>query len=293
MKCFYHNDLDGRCAASIVENQYDVSDYSKFIEVDYMIDLTPYLANISPREKVYFVDYSFTEKTMWVLEELLKKGCNIVWCDHHKSSMELEKKYPKLKKISGIRSKEYSGAVLTYMYLHDCEYDVIPEYIKYVDDYDCWKYNFGDNTTYFKLGIESIPYDYKDSVWVDLDITENSHFDFGEEVVTIDKIIKKGKIIKDYIDKNNEEYISKYGYESELDGIKCYVVNNKTNSWIFGDRIKKYPFVVVWVYNGEKYSYSIYSEGEVDCSKIAEKFGGGGHAGAAGFSSDKLLFHKK
>lgn len=38
---------------------------------------------------------------------------------------------------------------------------------------------------------------------------------------------------------------------------------------------------------------AIYSSNkEIDCSKIAESFGGGGHKGAAGFSSDELLFKK-
>ena len=37
------------------------------------------------------------------------------------------------------------------------------------------------------------------------------------------------------------------------------------------------------------YKCSIYSVKEdFDCSKFAEKFGGGGHKGAAGFSLDKL-----
>jgi oligoribonuclease NrnB/cAMP/cGMP phosphodiesterase (DHH superfamily) len=37
MKCFYHNDLDGRCAGSIVakyENNYNKED---FFEVDYVM----------------------------------------------------------------------------------------------------------------------------------------------------------------------------------------------------------------------------------------------------------------
>ena len=50
---------------------------------------------------------------------------------------------------------------------------------------------------------------------------------------------------------------------------------------------------MVWVFNGTKYSYSIFSSNlNVDCSKIAEKYSGGGHKGAAGFSSDELLFKR-
>ena len=42
---------------------------------------------------------------------------------------------------------------------------------------------------------------------------------------------------------------------------------------------------MVWVFNGEKYIYSIFSNDLNIDSKIAEKYGGGGHKGTAGFSS--------
>ena len=38
--------------------------------------------------------------------------------------------------------------------------------------------------------------------------------------------------------------------------------------------------------------YGLYSEGKVDVSKIAEKYHGGGHQGASGFSSKELIFKK-
>jgi len=49
-----------------------------------------------------------------------------------------------------------------------------------------------------------------------------------------------------------------------------------------------------YFFNGENYMYSFYSDekSKVDCSKIAEKFGGGGHPHASGCSSNKLLFKK-
>jgi nanoRNase/pAp phosphatase (c-di-AMP/oligoRNAs hydrolase) len=43
---------------------------------------------------------------------------------------------------------------------------------------------------------------------------------------------------------------------------------------------------ILWHYAKGKYKVSLFENGhdEVDCAKIAEKFGGGGHKGAAGFS---------
>ena len=60
---------------------------------------------------------------------------------------------------------------------------------------------------------------------------------------------------------------------------------------MFGKKYYEYPLVVNFAYNGKGFSYSLFSSNpEVDCSKIAETFGGGGHKGAAGFFLDKLIF---
>jgi oligoribonuclease NrnB/cAMP/cGMP phosphodiesterase (DHH superfamily) len=284
MKCFYHNDIDGRCAGSVVaqyENNYNKGDY---FEVDYIMELP--LNEIEENEKVYFVDYSFKKDTVWQLEKILDKTKNVIWIDHHTSSLNLEKELPWTKDIGGLRRDGISGAGLTYMYLYrrerlgDC-----PDYIQLVSDYDCWKFELGDQTTYFKIGIETYYYDALDEIWKHLFTDDLCRF--------VCDVIDKGRIIKEYIDMDNEQYRDNYAYESEINGLKCLVVNKKSNSWIFGDKIDKYPLVMIWVFNGAKYSYSIFSTNKnIDCSKIAEKFGGGGHRGAAGFSSDELLFKK-
>lgn len=288
MKCFYHNDLDGRCAGSIVaqyENNFNKKDY---FEVDYIMKLP--LDKIQENEKVYFVDYSFKKDTIWQLEEILKKTKDVIWIDHHTSSFNLEKELPWTKNIKGIRKEKISGAGLTYMYLYNCEFNDLPYYIKLVSDYDCWLYNYEPDTTYFKIGIEMQNYDALDNVWKSL------YESFVDNVclsVSEGSIIEDGKLVKKYIDNDNTYYREHFAYETEIEGLKCLVVNKKSNSWIFGDKFNKYPIVMVWVFNGTKYSYSLFSSNpNVDCSKIAEKYGGGGHKGAAGFSNDELLFRR-
>lgn len=280
MKCFYDKDLDGRCAGSIVaqyENNYNRED---FFEVDYVMVLP--IDKIQQNERVYFVDYSFEKNTIWQLEKILDITKDVVWIDHHTSSFNLENDLLWVKNIPGLRKDEISGAALTYMYLYHKFFNDIPHYIKLVSDYDCWQYKFEPETTYFKIGIETKPYDALDNVW-------NMLF----KNISIDEIISKGELIKTFIDNDNTYYREHFAYESEIEGYKCLVVNKKSNSWIFGEKYSEYPLVMVWVYNGEKYTYSIFSSNkDIDCSKIAEKYGGGGHKGAAGFSSTELLFKK-
>jgi len=289
LKCFYHNDLDGRCAGSIVAQYENNYNRKNFFEVDYIMQLP--LDKIQENEVVYFVDYSFKKDTIWQLQKVLEKTRNIIWIDHHTSSINLEKELPWTKEIEGIRQDKISGAGLTYMYLYGCYFDDLPYYIKLVSDYDCWIYKFDPDTTNFKLGIEMQNYDALDDVWKAL------HESFVDDVclsISEGTIIENGKLVKQYIDNDNLYYREHFAYESEIEGHKCLVVNKKSNSWIFGEKYNDYPLVMVWVFNGTKFTYSIFSSNpNIDCSKIAEKFGGGGHYSAAGFSSEELLFKKE
>ena len=71
-------------------------------------------------------------------------------------------------------------------------------------------------------------------------------------------------------------------------------INYVANSLVFGEQLtngsKVFGIVYYYSYMNKNWLYSIYSaDPSFDCSKVAEHFGGGGHKGAAGFSSDELL----
>lgn len=289
MKCFYHCDIDGRCAGSVVAKYCGNYNKEDFFEVNYEDPLP--IDKIEKNEQVYLVDYAFSTYTVWQLDEILRKTKNVVWCDHHESSTNLLNTRTDLKRINGIVQQGISGAALTYMYLYKCKLDNLPMYIKYVNDYDCWTYKHDPYTTYFKLGMEIMDHDALDQIWCIL----HSRYEakYYPEYDELDVILENGKVIKWYIDQDYEGYRDAWAYESEIDGHRCLVVNRKTNSWIFGEKYKEYPIVAVWVFDGEKYHYSLYSNNpDISCSQIAEKFGGGGHRGAAGFTTDELILKK-
>lgn len=279
MKCFHHNDMDGYASAAIVAaetNDYNKEDY---YEIDYVSEIP--VEKVGDNEKVFFVDYSFTENNIRFLEKLIQKGCEIVWIDHHKSSIEMLKKHPEYGKIDGIIKVGESGALLTYKYFNPGM--IPPMAIKLVSDYDCWIFRYGDDTTYFKLGVDAEDSSPLGEFWMNLIYKDQSSS-------LLDSVIKKGKLIKRYVDEQNKYYREHYGYESEILGMKCFVMSLKTNSWVFGEKYEEYPICVAWVFNGERYVYTVYSSRpDVDCDKIAKAFGGGGHAGAAGFSSKELV----
>jgi nanoRNase/pAp phosphatase (c-di-AMP/oligoRNAs hydrolase) len=173
------------------------------------------------------------------------------------------------------------------MYLFQCDFDEIPTFIKLISDFDCWLFKL-DNTLEFKYSLESTDYDALDVIWNSLMRDENTK---TKEI--LHRMIEEGKAISKYVTKEYEQYRKKYAYESCIDGIKCLVVNRSCNSLIFGKLINEYPIVAIWAFDGEIYKYSIYSENpEIDCSKIAERYGGGGHRGTSGFVSKEMILIK-
>lgn len=287
MKCFYHNDMDGRCAGSLVAYYTDNYEQDSYYEVDYRNPLP--IDKVEIGEVVYIVDYSFTDNTVGVLAELLKLNCKIVWIDHHSSSIRQCNTHDWVNSLNGIRDESRSGAYLTYQYFSKCKDDEdVPEFIKLVDDYDRWIFKYNNDTDFFKLSVDSMKNGPLSDLWKTL-LFQAICFKHNSEL--LNSIISSGAAIYDYIQVTNAEHLSSYGYESEILNHKCFVMNRRSNSQLFGDKINEYPIVATWVFDGSQYTYSLYSSNpDVDCSKIAEHFGGGGHKGAAGFHSNTLIF---
>lgn len=281
MKIFHHNDNDGYAAAAVLYNFFFTENDNKlkenFISVNYN-DSIPTADRVEKDEAVFIVDYSFTEATVHNLYEISKKtDGKVYWYDHHKSSLEV---YDKVIKdgicIEAIVDIDRSGAKIVYdIYGHQCGIDNYV--IDLVDDYDRWIHN------------------YPESMWFNVGSTmEDTHP--ASPIWTEDpfKIIKNGKLIKEYNDAKNSRIVKNNGYEITINGHKCIVLNTpERSSQSFAEYFDQYKFAIVWSFNGDTYTHSIYSSLEdIDCSKIAKYFNpaGGGHKGAAGFVSYKLIF---
>lgn len=290
---FHHNDNDGLTAGAIAYNALKdhTDDEIKCIEMTYEKSFLEHSDEIQPDDFIYILDLSFTDPTINELKVLSSKVIcpaeQVIWIDHHISSIECAKKHPFTDKIKTILDNTRCGSYLTYQFF--CPNRPMPDYIQYVDDYDRFVFAL-DDTEYFKLGFDL--FERGPNSHIQKALFENSY--------SVDDIIKKGMSIKDYITIDNRFYFETFGYYStiEFDGetIDAAVVNKKSNSWIFGSAYDEYPLCVSFVFNGEYYVYSLYSNKkftDIDCSKIAEEFGGGGHKGAAGFKSIDLVFKKK
>jgi len=277
--CLYHNDLDGKCAGHLVYDFVDISTEEglKMIPVNYN-SVIPYDV-LDENDTLYIVDFSIPPSTM---EQLLENNVNVIWIDHHISAIEKYKDFPY--DIRGIRYNGWAGCELTWAYLngHPINEDVrgiIPNYIRLIGDYDTWQFRFEEDTVSLCSGIDSYNNNPDDYIW--------------QNLKTIDgffAVLERGGAIEEFKKKQRKEIVKEYAFISEFEGYKVAFCNaNRQNSKLFDSFKGKYDFVSVFSYLPEgKWTFSIYqaNDNSPDLSRIADKYGGGGHKGAAGFTVD-------
>lgn len=276
MKCYYHNDLDGRCAGAIV-NYWRVkpqSEQEEYIEVDYKDEID--VSKIRTGETIIIVDFSFKPE---VMEAVLHKTRDIIWIDHHKTAFE----YKYSQELKGKRHNEFSGCELTWMYF--CQFDkksddlVMPTFVKLIGDRDKWAWKFGKETAYFCLGMQLYPHQPQDEIWKELPDVEMVHH-----------IQNKGKTCEQFRDNFCKDYADSYGFETKFEGHKCFALGlYMFGSEAFGERFSQYDICLSYEFCGDKWIVGLYSK-TVDVSVIAKKYGGGGHKGASGFVCKELPF---
>lgn len=293
MKCFYHNDADGKCAGFWVWKDAaltNIHQRSEFIEMSYE---RPFPMDIVlPGEQVYIVDYSISPDEM---RELLKITTNITWIDHHKTAIE---KYEGFEHdIRGIRYDGIAGCMLTYCYLHHMTgagqgeikpfdismIDDAPFFTKLIADWDVWKFDYGDKTRKFITAFNAY------------DFAPTNHGDWGRLYLDGETIamIDEGEVMIKYRDGWAKGYLERFGFEVEFEGLKCFAVNlgNCNSEYFKSLPAGKYDALMPFAFNGEMWTVSMYST-TTDISGICKKYGGGGHAKAAGFQCVELPFRK-
>ena len=113
----------------------------------------------------------------------------------------------------------------------------------------------------------------------------------SDDTQWISKCCELGKAIYSYVCKDAEICYKTQTMEKDIEGYKAVVINKERfNPSSLGIDYHKdgYDISICFWYKN-KWTFSIYNEdGKVDCSQIAKKFGGGGHAGAAGWAMDKI-----
>ena len=273
MLCIYHiADHDGKGSAAIVKSKFPETE---LMGLNHDMDI-PY-DEIEKHDKIVICDIALPVKYM--LE--LNKKIDLTWVDHHISVI---KEYDQLmatgnyEPIKGLRKVGTAALVLTWQYFYpDKE---LPEGLRLLGLNDI--YDLRDRRVRpFEYAIQTYGVNRPtDKIWTQLinnDIDIKAH-------------VEKGNAILSWVRHRNYRLVRGMAFVSEYNGLKCICSNMSQGQSEFFDSLedlREYDFMVNFFMNKKnRWNLTFYSyKDNVDVSKIAAQFGGGGHAKAAGASS--------
>lgn len=264
---YHSNCQDGFSAAWAAWKKYkDTADY---FPVEHQVP-PPELKD----KVVYLLDFSYKAE---VMKKIAKNNKKLIIIDHH---ITAEKEIKSLKsslitnnlQLTTVLDMSRSGSHLAWKYFHPKE--PVPKIIKHVEDSDLWQFKKA-NTKEITMVLSMVPFTFKE--W-------DKFAKKLETKKTLKQIIEKGKNLRDYENAFVQRIASKAS-AVEFEGHKVSAVNSPILiSEIGGELVKRDPpFGIIWYQDNSKIKVSLRGNGAIDLTKIAEKYGGGGHKNAAGF----------
>ena len=250
---------DGFCAAWLMNLAFD--DVA-FVPAQYG-DEPPYVKD----QDVFILDFSYPPD---VLQHLCDDAKSVVLLDHHKTAVETldDFRHAKLRKTVDTTK---SGARLTHDYLRD---EGLIDYntwlVDYTEDRDLWRWRLPYSREIDAV-LGSYPLDFE--VW-SLLAARNP-----------ETLVEQGVAILRFKKQVVDEHVKRAG-SMVLGGYRVPYVNaTMFQSEIAGALAEGHPFGVCYFDKDDGLrEFSLRSrKGGVDVSEVAKKYGGGGHANAAGF----------
>lgn len=270
--CYFHNDdLDGWSSSAVVKKKHPNTEF-------YGYNYEPEFPLVKGYDIVYMVDCSTTSANM---KSLIENNKKFVWIDHH--AKKILDTYKDLgSDIPGLRDTEgkHSACVLAWQYLFpDKE---VPPLLYTIEDLDIWKWK--------------LP--FTDEINTALFIDHKDDRDILIYLMEYWKTIRKSLIIRGetYIRmrKSQITFLLELMREKTFHGYSTGVINTPIHtSFVAHEILEQNPNIdiaLIWYNINDNIKISLRSR-EVDVSKIARIYGGGGHKLASGFTlkiNDKM-----
>jgi oligoribonuclease NrnB/cAMP/cGMP phosphodiesterase (DHH superfamily) len=288
----YHSaDLDGHSSGAILRWYHESQGLKK--DVDFKMAGLDYgrpwdETQIQDGDTVFMSDISLQPYERMAV---LNKRVDLFVFDHHATVV------PTLE-AEGIKGAwgddTIAGCEVTWAYLINA--GKVPEFIKLLSTWDCLqdqdKVYWNEKVKPFQMGVrmyETEPSTDKGwKFWQPFLL--DSVFRMPNENFIKDKIVEGNTIIKYQTEMNKD--LMQRSFEMTFEGLRLIVVNGYKGSpqfdsvWDEG----KYDAMMSFYNRGNKnWTISLYTtKNDLDLSKVAEKWGGGGHPKACGFHVDDI-----
>jgi len=288
----YHRaDFDGICSYQVAKRVLGLSaDYQGWDYGEPAPDMDGY-------KTVYAIDICFDVPVME------KYADRLIWIDHHKSAIE-KCAHINLKgyRIDGVAAcrlayqwflKEWRDSMGMIWLLPD-KFAFVnraveePYAVQLLGEFDIWDKRNPD-TDAFQLGLYSI----ENPNWNKLFDNELTVAATRGQDNYVAKIISDGHVVERYMEIFNAQIAQERGFDIEFEGLMFRALNiARCNSMTFKHALRPHhDACLAYFWNGKAWRFSLYhatGKEHHDLSKIAVKYGGGGHRGACGFEMKNL-----
>lgn len=232
--------------------------------------------SVAKGKDVFTLDYTFPFDALKDAQEQVR---SLTIIDHHETNEKTARMAG-----GGLFDMAHSGAVLSWNYFHPAK--PVPRLLRHVEDSDLWKFKLRHTR---EITEAMSLYDMNFKTW------EKLVRDFEQKKEK--KYVDEGAILIRSRDRRIGRLIG-FGEEIIFEGHKALMINSPFYVSEIGHSIVRHgtPVALIWSRRGDKVMVSLRSDGkEVNVAKLAERYGGGGHAAAAGFTfkvKDFLKFQK-
>jgi oligoribonuclease NrnB/cAMP/cGMP phosphodiesterase (DHH superfamily) len=218
--------------------------------------------------ELLIVDLCFSQSVMQRLEQQVQ----LTVIDHHKTAGPV---LGSLRRAEVVYDTAHSGAYLTYRFFNPhVRAESVPLLYDYVQDRDLWRFELPHSHAIHAF-IDSHDFDF-DAVTRIMAALDN----FERCVEVGDAVLRhKRKVVGQICD---------HAHLATIDGREVAIVNC-TAYWsdVGHELLQRFPQALYslsyYTERDGRYKCSLRSNGQVDCSKLAQRYGGGGHPNAAGF----------
>jgi len=215
---------------------------------------------------IYMIDFTYLEP---ITKQLIADNKSVTSIDHHKTAEIVAKTTQDCR-----YALEHSGSVLAWKYFHPDK--PVPQMLLIIEDSDIHKFTIPYSRELFAY-IDSYQFDF--NIWSKL-------IERFENKMNWPQLVKDGHLVLQH-----EQRLVSWTIQSnvnfvEFEGYKAPVVNSFIlHANIAEELAKQYPPIgITWWQKDDALNVRLRSDGSVDVSEIAKKFGGGGHKAASGFS---------
>jgi hypothetical protein len=212
-------------------------------------------------------------------------GGGFVWIDHHGTAIERAGKRGEA--LHGIRRDGTAACRLAWEFFFGVDGYPEPSAVRLLGLYDVFDRSDAEAWEY-----EILPFQYAMRMNDTMPAGNEDEGALWRDLLDNDRAAVRGLMWEGMVAlraerRSNRRTAKAAAYDCYLGGLLCCAVNARGNSLVLDAYARpEHKMRVLWGFTGGRWRVSLYENGhdEVDCGKIAQMHGGGGHRGAAGFS---------